>query len=172
MLKTGGKLWWSMYFSSIKGVQGWYGCFYIYLYSQYIYLYICCMIWQLFHSPHFNYSIDFPPFNFKHDLPYVTQRFPGDGGLGPPQDARPTSPSGVPLASASTENDGSSRPCVRAPGPYTWCLAGLAVRWMMGGCVESTAPKHKNHLRIYALIFWTTSENHRFQNHFFSGSSC
>lgn len=35
-------------------------------------------------------------------------------------DARPTSPSGVPLASASTENDGSSRPCVRAPGPYTW----------------------------------------------------
>ena len=44
-----------------------------------------------------------------------------------PKDARPTSPSGVPLASASTENDGSSRPCVRAPGPYTWCLAGLAV---------------------------------------------
>lgn len=110
----------------------------IYIFTVHIFtvhIFICCMIWQLFHSPHFNYSIDFPPFNVKRDLPSVTQRFPGDGGLGAPQDARPTSPSGVPLASASTENDGSSRPCVRAPGPYTWCLAGLAVRWMMGSFV-------------------------------------
>ena len=73
-----------MSFSSIKGVQGWYGCFY-FLYIFTVHIFICCMTWQLFHSPHFNYSIDFPPFNVKRDLPYVTQRFPGDGGLGPPQ---------------------------------------------------------------------------------------
>ncbi len=58
----------------------------------------------------------FSTFNEKsHDLP-MSQ-------LPRLKDARPISPSGVPLASASTENDGSLRPCVRATGPYTWCLA-------------------------------------------------
>eukprot|EP00435_Cladocopium_sp_Y103_P023595 s669_g5.t1 len=40
-------------------------------------------------------------------------------------DMRPVSPSGIPLASAETANDGSSRPCVRADGPYTWVVESL-----------------------------------------------
>lgn len=36
------------------------------------------------------------------------------------QDMRPVSPSGVPLASALTANDGGSRTCVRTDGPENW----------------------------------------------------
>ncbi|CAK9083219.1 unnamed protein product [Durusdinium trenchii] len=43
-------------------------------------------------------------------------------------DLKTLAPSGVPLASALTENDGSSRTCLRALEPYTWINESLSTQ--------------------------------------------